>query len=217
MPEKVTIPIAVLEYEAVYLHPLLAALMNRATIVEAVYDALVPWNIDVDGIEVLTTGKPTEQGINFRLPDKKLTFFFGASACKLTWNSANWEDAEEIVRILSAALTALKGSSGAEFSTQKVAIAMHLQPKRLSFIDILKPILSPLVMALNEEKVTTGASVVRWGGSRVTIDGSGALANAIYLKIDEEFTGAIPLGDIAVQLRTAEEKVFKLLDVEEDL
>src|SRR5690348_1623334 len=108
MPEKVTIPIAFFEYVAKYVRPNFQALMDRARIVQGIYDSLSPWQIKIDDIEPITTGKHSEQGITFRLPDKKVLFFFGAESCKLTKNDANWEGAEELIKVISACLKALR-------------------------------------------------------------------------------------------------------------
>jgi hypothetical protein len=217
MPEKVTIPISFFEYTAEFSRPILAALMDRAVIVQAIFDALKPWNADIDNIEPITTGKPSEQGVNFKLPEKKVKFFFGAGSCRFTKDDADWAAAEEMITILTSALGALKSTSGAEISLQKTAIVLHLQPRNVTFLEILKPFLSPAIQALDGSALKTGASIVKWERRRIVLDGSAALANAVFLKFEREFDGGADFEKIALQLKEDEDAIFKMLDVEEYL
>jgi hypothetical protein len=50
----------------------------------------------------------------------------------------------------------------------------------------------------------------------VTIDGSGILANAIFLRLEREFPSDATYETMAGQLRTDEEDLFGILGVEED-
>lgn len=149
MPEKVAIPISFFEYTAEFSRPVLAALMDRAHIVQAVFDALMPWKADIDNLEPITTGKPSEQGVSFKLPEKRVKFFFGAGSCKFTKDDANWAVAEETITILRSALEAFKKTSGAEISLQNTAVMLHLQPQNKTFLEILKPFLSPAIQSLH--------------------------------------------------------------------
>lgn len=63
----------------------------------------------------------------------------------------------------------------------------------------------------------TIAAVAKWGHRKVTIDGSGLLANAVFLRFEREFPSAATYDEIAGQLRKDEEDLFKTLGVEEDL
>jgi hypothetical protein len=210
MPEKVTIPISFLEYDAEFVRPIFAALMDRASIVQAIFDAMSPWKLEIDNVEPITSGKPSEQGIKFKIPEKKVTFLFGAGSCRFTKDDADWASAEETIGILAAALDALKASSGAAFSAQHVAFALHIQPKKAKFLDLLKPFLSPILQELEGEGV-------KWDRRRVVLDGSGALANALFLKFEREFDGSSNLREIAIQMKTDEDTLFKILDIEEEL
>lgn len=217
MPEKVTIPISFLEYSADYDRPIFAALMDRAAIVQAIFDALSPWKLEIDNVEPITTGKPSEQGFKFKIPAKKVTFLFGAGSCKFTKDDADWASAEETIGILSAALSALITSAGTKISGQNVAVVLHVQPKKAKFIDIMKPFLSPAMRELEGEAVKTGASILKWEKRRVVLDGSGVLANALFLKFEREFDGSAGFLEIADQLRADQGALFKMLNVEEEL
>jgi len=146
-----------------------------------------------------------------------VTFFFGADRCIFTKGEADWSSAEEMIQILTAALGALKITSGAEVTTQKTEVSLHLQPKIKSFLEILGRFLSPAIQALDGAKAKTGASVVKWEKRRVVVDGSAALANAVFLKFEREFDGQTDFEKIAIQLKSDEDAIFKMLDVEEEI
>src|ERR1035438_3201062 len=99
MPELITIPISLFEYVADFERPAFALWMDRVKVVEAVFNVLGPWKPTIDNLEVITTGKNSEQGVNFKLPEKRAAFFFGPASCKFTKEAADWASAEEIIGI----------------------------------------------------------------------------------------------------------------------
>lgn len=58
---------------------------------------------------------------------------------------------------------------------------------------------------------------MKWDGRRIVLDGSAALANAVFLKFEREFDGGTDFERIAFQLKEDEDAIFKMLDVEEYL
>jgi hypothetical protein len=60
------------------------------------------------------------------------------------------------------------------------------------------------------------ATVAKWEHRKVTIDGSGVVANAVFLRFEREFPSAANYREIAAQLRKDEEELFTILGVEED-
>jgi hypothetical protein len=148
MPELITIPISFFEYVADFERPAFALWLDRAKVVEAMFDALGPWKPTIDNVEVITTGKNSEQGVNFKLPEKRVAFFFGPMSCKFTKEAADWSSAEEIISILDAARSTLIESSGAVVLVQRTALVMHFQPKTKAFVDVLKPFISQQVEGL---------------------------------------------------------------------
>ncbi|MGB7169901.1 MAG: hypothetical protein WBD32_12915, partial [Acidobacteriaceae bacterium] len=217
MPEKVTIPISYFQYDADYVRPLVSIWMDRANLVQAIFDALLPWQLEIDNVEPITTGKASEQGIKIKLPQKRVTLFFGPAACRFSRDNADWATAGEVIEILRTFLTTLTNASGAELANQKTLIALHLQPRSTTFVKLLKPFLSPEVQGLSQDEVTSGACVVKWKNRRVTVDGSAAIANALYLKLDREFEPTVSFEDMAIQLKSDEDSALQLLGVEEDV
>jgi hypothetical protein len=216
MAEPVKIPISFFEVAADYERPDLKLWADRAVIVQGIFDALRPWDIGIDDVEPHNTGKPSEQGVTFKLPLKRVAFFFGAASCRFTRDDADWNSAEETATILDTALAALMRLGGVQIAMKKTAISMHIQPRALSFIDILRPFLPAQLAALETEPVMTMAAVAKWDNRKVTIDGSATLANGLFVRLERDFPGASTYQEIALQLRKDEEALFKILGVEED-
>ncbi len=215
MPEQVTIPIAIVDVVMQYARPSLKLVMERAKVVDALFENFRAWDIDVDDVDVITEGKPSEQGIKFKIPKLRTSFFFGASNCRLSQDDADWESAEETIAILNLGVGTLHDMAGIDIGAYKTAIALHLQPKVTSFIDIIRPFAAPQLLAIDGSAVNAFATVIKWENRRVTIDGSAQLANAIFLKFERDFPGAMNVFEIAAQLKTDEEELFRLLNVEE--
>jgi hypothetical protein len=217
MPELITIPISFFEYVAEFERPVFALWMDRARVVEAVFDVLGPWNPTIDNMEVITTGKNSEQGVNFKLPEKRAAFFFGPASCKFTKEAVDWDSAQEIIGILGAARAKLIELSRAAVSVQRTQIALHFLPKTKAFIDILRPLLPKQMEALHDEKVTTAAIILKWEKSKLILDASASIANGVFLRLEKEFKGNAGLDAIALELKKDEDAAFAMLDVIEDL
>jgi len=215
MAHVVTIPISFVELVTAYSRPDIKAFNDRAIMVQSVFDALSPWSPKLDDIEPLTTGKLSEQGFNFRLPLKQVSFFFGPASCRFARDNADWGMAEETLAILDAGLSAFVEVSHISFGVRTAGIGVHVQPSAGGFMEILAPFVPPQLASMETEPVKTMAAVVKWGKRKITLDGSGAIANAVFLKFEREFESTDALEDIARQLRLDEEQLFRILGVEE--
>lgn len=216
MPELVSIPVAVVEIVIEYANPSLALLVDRAKAVDRLFRTLKPWDIKVDDVEVIQEGKPSEQGVRFKLPLKRTSFFFGASICKLIRENADWASAEETVTILDACWKVLVEIGGVEAGTYKTSIAMHVQPKELPFMELLRPFASQPLVALEDSPMKAIASVIKWDNRRVTIDGSAHLANGLFLRLERDFGPTATYPEIAQQLKVDEDQFFALIGIQEE-
>lgn len=215
MPESVITPISYFETTFDYKEPNVMLWLDRVDVVQALFTALKPWNIAVDDVEIITTGKPSEQGIKFKLPQKHVTFFFSPTLCRFTKDNADWESAEETIGIMDAAYSALAMTGKIEAATKKTIIALHMQPKTLPYMDILRPFIPAQLLALDKDAKTM-ATIVKWDKRKVIIDGSGQIANGIFLRFEREFDGTATYAEIATQLRADEEALFAILGVKEE-
>jgi hypothetical protein len=148
---------------------------------------------------------------------KKTSFFFGAAVCKLVRDDASWETAEETINILQAGWNVLAEKGGTIAGVCHTNIALHLQLKNKPVIELLKPFAAIPFTQTNTEPITAVAAIVRWKDRRLTIDGSGSLANGIFVRLERDFPGSLSFYDIARELRSDEERVFDLIGVKEDL
>ncbi|MGA2425166.1 MAG: hypothetical protein ABSG07_14280 [Terriglobales bacterium] len=215
MPELISIPLSFFEATFPYKEPNVRLWLDRATVVQDLFTALKPWHIDVDNVEIITTGKPSEQGLKFKLPEKQIAFFFSPTLCRFSKDNADWESAEETIAIMDVAFSTLARSGKIEAAKIETVIALHMQPKALPFMKILGQFVPAQLAALDGE-VKTMASIVKWDKRKVIIDGSAQIANALFLRFEREFDGTAAYQQIAEQLRADEEALFAMLDVKED-
>ena len=117
--------------------------------------ALKPWNASIDDTEIRNDGKPSEQGITFKLPFKRVTFFFGPASCRFTRDDADRGSADETIEILDMALSALTLSGGVVPGMKNAVICLHIQPRTLPFMDILRPLLPRMLAAIDSKPVIT--------------------------------------------------------------
>jgi hypothetical protein len=216
MPELVTIPIAVVEVTVEYERPSMKLLVDRARVVDSLFEAFRPWNIKVDDVDVITTGKPSEQGVKFKIPLKRTSFFFGAALCKLVRDDADWQSAEEVIAIFNAGWSTLVEIGDVKAGSFKTAMAMHLQLKTARSIDLLMPFAPSPLLGLEAQPLKATAAVAKWEKRRITVDGSAQLANGLFVNLEREFSAAESLETIAYQLKADEDQLFELIGVKED-
>jgi hypothetical protein len=215
MPERVTIPIAAFELSIRYTRPVLNLWLDRAVIVQAMFDALSAWQLNVDDVEVITTGKPSEQGVKFNLASRKISFFFSPAGCKFTKEAATWAEADETLKVLDTALELLTKVGGVELGNRSTSLALHVQPKIVPFRDLLRPFLAPAISQLENTPASAMAFIIRWNDRRVTLDGSAALANGVFLRSERDFDASVSLEDMKATIYNDELTLLKLLNVEE--
>jgi hypothetical protein len=215
MAEQITIPISTFEIVIGYARPVLNLWLDRAVIVQKMFDTFQPWDLNVDDVEAITTGKPSEQGVKFRLPVQKVAFFFGPARCKFTKEAATWAGAEETLRILTAALDVLIDLGGVQLGKRSTSLVLHLQPKNVPSRELLWPFLVPAIAHLESSEAEAMAYVVRWKGRRITLDGSAALANGVFANLERDFEPTVSLDDIRAATFNDEAELLKLLGVEE--
>jgi hypothetical protein len=216
MPELVAIPIAFFEIVVEYVRPNMKLLVDRAKVVEHLFEAFSPWSIKIDDTEVIQEGKPSEQGIKFKIPAKRTSFMFGAGSCKLNRDDASWESAEETIKILDAGWRVLSELAGVHAASYKTTIAMHLQPTTVQFVEILKPFAPTQLAGLDQSPIKAIAAVVKWEKRRITIDGSSQLANGLFIRLERELDGSTSYEQIASQLKADEDELLVMLNVQED-
>jgi hypothetical protein len=215
MAEPVSIPISNFEISITYVRPVLNLWLDRAAIVQKMFDVFEPWHLNLDDVEGITTGKPSEQGVKFKLPVQKITFFFGPGGCKFTKESATWTEADETFRVLAAALEVLIRQGGVELGSKATSLALHLQPRAVSFKELLRPFLAPAIAQLENSPAEALAYVVRWAGRRITLDGSAALANGVFIHLERDFDATASFDDVKATVLNDEVTIFRLLNVEQ--
>jgi len=190
-------------------------LADRVAIVQALFDTFAEYEPNPDDLEAVTTGKTTEQGIKLRLASQRVSLFFGATGCKFTKEAAVWAEADKILGILSSFLNILTKMGEARLGKRNAVLSLHLQPKTVSFQDVLRPFITPEIQKLDPGPLAAMAVVARWPGRRITLDGSAQLANGIFVQMERDFPAELTFDEMKQQLFDDEIAVFQLLRVEE--
>jgi len=216
MVEVVTIPVSFFELAVDYEQPALNLLTDRGLVMQAIFNALRRWDAKLDDIEIMTAGKHSEQGVMFRIPPKRASFFFGAEFCRFSRDGVDWSSAEETTTMLEAAISTLLKVSGVATLKLRATIGIHIQPRTKTFMEILSPFMAPQLAGLEHAPLFTMAIVAKWEKRKVTLDGSVAVANGVFIKIEREFESATSYTDMALRLKEDEDHVLQVLGVEED-
>lgn len=58
------------------------------------------------------------------------------------------------------------------------------------------------------------ATVAKWSNRKITVDGSAAIANGIFVSLERDFPGSTTYTEIVQQLQKDEAALFEILGVE---
>jgi hypothetical protein len=130
-------------------------------------------------------------------------------------DAAAWADADEMIRIHETALSVLAATGHVAFARKIAILSLHIQPKTLSFREILRPFLAQPIAKLEDSPVEAIAIVARWNGRRITLVGSAAIVNGVYVQTEREFESTTSYDEIKTAVLSDELALFKLLDLEE--
>lgn len=198
-----------------YKKPVIRLLADRADIIQGLFDAFGEFEPNADGLEVISVGKTTEQGIRLRIASQGITLFFGATYCKLTKDAASWAEADAILRILDRFLTILAERSDVSPGRRTSVLSLHLQLKTGSFKEILRPLIVPGIKGLEPAPLDAMAIFARWPRYRITLDGSAQLANGLFVQMERDFDQDLSYADMKQAIYKDEVDLFALLGVEE--
>jgi hypothetical protein len=219
MAELVKIPFATSEYQARFERPYIAFIghdLQRAF--EAVFTALLPFDLRLENTEILATGTFAEHKTIFKIPERGIRFEFGAHEYKFTKELANWSTVEADGQILLAAEGALMERSDAKIASCIATVTMHLQPLAKPREEILAPFLPDpfkIFLTQRQAQAQTYGNHLGFADGEVLIDFSVALANGIFLRFSSHFTGHPPLAEVLAKVRSDQVAWFGILGVEE--
>jgi len=178
--------------------------------------ALLPFNFRLANTELVTTGTLADHKVIFRLPERGISFQFGAEEYKFAKDGSSWSTAEEDALVLLAAERALLDASGAKVDSCLATLAMHLQPIAKTRDEILAPFVpEPFKPLVKNRQPQTFGNHLKWDDGDVLLDFSVALANGIFLRLSSQFQGQPLLPDILTKVRSDEEMLFGILGIEE--
>jgi len=217
MPEQVKIPMANAEYLARFDRPYVGLIAwDMARILEAIVLALLPFKFRLANTEVVTAGTPADHKVIFKIPERGISFQFGAEEYRFAKEGSSWTTMDEDSQVLMAAEQALLGNSGAKIQSCTIAIAMHLQPLAKTREELLAPFApEPFRTLMAKRHVETFGNHLKWADGDVLLDFSIPFANGIFLRLSSQFSGLPPLPDILAKVRSDEAAVFEALGIEE--
>src|SRR5262245_48780278 len=124
MAELVKILLAGVEYRAYFERPYVGFITDgRMRAFEAIFNALLPFKIRLANTEFVETGTPADHKTIFRIPDRWITFQFGAEEYRFNKELASWATADDDGQVLLAAERALLEGSGAKVASCAVMVS----------------------------------------------------------------------------------------------
>ena len=217
MPELAKIPAATAEVVARFDRPYIGLLANdRAAVFEALVTALLPFTFRLANTEIISGGKPAEEKMVFRLPERGIIFQFGAEEYRFTKDGAAWATAAEDGEVWNAAETALLTASGAKIGGYGVTLALHIVPLSKTRDEVIAPFISAPFKQLTDQQATAFGAHIRFaGGGEVLFDYSLGYANGIFLRLSSQLDGKQSIPEIIARIHHEEEQVLKMLDLQD--
>ena len=218
MSDLVKIPSASAEYLGRFDRPYLRLLTDdRRRVIESIVTALLPFNFRLANTELVTTGTLADNRVIFRIPERGISFQFGAEEYRFGKDGSSWSTAGKDAEVWHAAESALLTESGANVESCEITLMMHLQLLSRTRDQVLEPFIpEPFKQLLIEREAQAFGCHLRFAdGGDVLLDHSLAYANGIFLRLTSHFKGQPTRNDILAKVRSDQEKVFGMLDIQE--
>ena len=195
----------------------LTLLLLAVTVVfEEVFTALA-FNFLLANAEIINTGKPVDHKAIFRLPERGISFQFGAEGYRFSKEFLSWATAEDDGQILLAAERALMDGSSAKVASCIAIVGTHIQPLNKSREEILAPFIpQPFKILMQQRQTRSYATHFMFVDGDAVIDFSVGFANGIFLRFSSRFNGHPPLSEILAKVRSDQDALFGILGIEED-
>ena len=218
MAELVKIPFSRAEFQALFERPHVAFIgRDWARAFEEVFTALSAFNFLLANAEIINTGKVAEHKAIFRLPERGISFQFGADGYRCSKEFSSWATAEDDGQILLAAERALMEGSTAKIASCSATVGVHIQPLNKSREEILAPFIpEPFKVLMENRQTQSYATSFRFADGDAVIDFSAGFANGIFLRFSSSFNGRPPLPEILAKVRNDQAGLFGILGIEEE-
>ena len=218
MAELVKIPFASAEYQALFERPHIAFIgRDLARAFEEVFAVLSSFNFLLANTEIVNTGKPSDHKAIFRIPERGISFQFGAEGYRFSKEFSSWATADDDGQILLAAERALMEGSGAKVASCSAIVGMHLQPLTKPREEILAPFIpEPFKIFMTQRQTQSYATHCIFTDGDVLLDFSVGFANGIFLRFSSRFNGHPPLSEVLAKVRSDQDTLFRILGVEEE-
>ena len=218
MPAAFTIPLCSFDMSFVYDQPVVSFMADPAPLIREVFAAYAPWKPNFDDIQFPNEGKNSDRGVNFKIASQNASLFVGPAHSRFVKETANWAEADLIESLMQAGLSAIRRVAELNFRSQHTVLSMHVQPTIVPFRDIIrKALMTERIVALDAEPTNGMAMILKWPSYRVTIDGSAAIANGIYLQLERDFGGQATFDEVKTAIRADQLALYDLLDFKEEL
>lgn len=219
-PEKTQteIPLAFLEYTAVFKKPILGAVPVPAELIATILDALGPFGFTLEGVETKThPEKLSEYALVFRRSVPGVTFTLHLGKLIIGAENLDWTDAEQFIAGVRAGVGAILQKTRAEIQSQHLALHMHVQLKAKPREQVTAPLLSPTALQLMDGEIKFPGIILLRDKASIIIDGSVPYANGLYVRIIREHPGDRSFEQISEMLLADEKQLFDTLGLEGDL
>ena len=103
------------------------ARFDRPRVIISIVTALLPFNFRLANAELVTTGTLADNRVIFRIPERGISFQFGAEEYRFGKEGSSWATMAKDSEVWHAAEGALLMESGAKVQSCEVTLMMHLQ------------------------------------------------------------------------------------------
>ncbi len=203
--EIANIPESYLEYRADFKAPLFDWWRQPNQVVEALYGALNPWNVNLGNAFWEKDPKTIREAqIGFNIEKLSAVIKVGMESATFSSVNPDWTTAEQLISLFDLAMGTIKTAGKAEIATQEAFLAMHVRQGRLSVREVMEGLVSAQKLGLSQ---MYGVSVY---GEETTLllDKSQKYAEAVFVRVSRKFSAGVGFADVAEAIYADEIKAL---------
>src|SRR6266700_84445 len=203
--EIANIPESYLEYRADFKAPLFDWWRQPNQVVEALYGALKPWNVNLGNAFWEKDPKTIREAqIVFNVERLSAIIKVGMESATFSSVSPDWTAAEHLISLFDLVMSTIKTAGRAEIAAQEGLLAMHVRQGSQSLQGAMEGLVN--VQKLGPSQMY-GVSVY---GEETTLllDKSQKYTDAVFIRVSRKFSASVGFADIAEAIYADEIKAL---------
>jgi hypothetical protein len=213
-PVLALVPLSILEYQRQFPQLAWEHWKESSKLVSSLLAAFAEWRVGLADISIVTNpSNLSEAQVTVQLLQNRYVLIVGLGSARFhVWNPS-WAEAPTIMRVGSAAISALAQAGLGEATRQEISIAMHMTPQGVPAKSLTRQFKPELLSRKFKSEIDACGAVLYAAERSWQVDLSANYPDSLFAKVTRFFDSSASLEQVASELRSEEDELLALLNL----